>query len=494
MLFFLVGSGIAPEINEAHYLAKAKHFWNPQWCPNDAFLNSVDAHSVFYITWGWTTQRLSLTESAWLGRLVAWILLAACWSRLSWSLLPRWGCALLSAGLWVAMVSRFHMSGEWIIGGIEAKVFAYAFVLWGLAEVVYGRWNRAWLLLGVASAFHVLVGGWTVVAVFIGWACQKQTERPTLMGMAPALLLGGFLSLPGLLPSLRLTWQADAATAEAACQIYVFDRLRHHLLVNDFPVLFRVRHAALVLLFLYLVWTLRHDRPYFRLAACVVGAVVIAALGILIQWTGPYSLVRLYWFRATDVMVPLGVAIGVLLWIQQLSIDRKRIASSLLALSIVLVTTHVASIAIADHVHPIPAADRQGQIVHRAQWEQWQEACRWIAEHTPADACVLAPMDHQTFKWNAGRSEVVTWKDIPQDAVGILDWQQRREDVTQLMMLADAGSRADFQRRLRELAQKYEFDYWLVRTNRPWPTQGLALQFRNESYAIYGVPRQGEGR
>lgn len=43
VLFFLLGSGAAPEINEAHYLSKAKHFWNPQWCPNDAFLNTADA-------------------------------------------------------------------------------------------------------------------------------------------------------------------------------------------------------------------------------------------------------------------------------------------------------------------------------------------------------------------------------------------------------------------------------------------------------------------
>jgi hypothetical protein len=307
--------------------------------------------------------------------------------------------------------------------------------------------------------------------------------------MAPALVVGGVLSLPGLWPSLRLTQQADAATAALACRIYVFDRLPHHLLLSDFPIPFLVRHGLLAAVFLILAWSLRNNRAYFRLAGCVAGSILIAAGGAIVEWTGCCALLRLYWFRATDAMVPLGVAIGVLIWIEQLASARPRLAHGLLALSIVAVSAHVLSIAVADQLNPIPAADRQGQIVRLTQLQDWHEACQWIADHTPSDACVLTPIDHQTFKWNAGRSEVVTWKDVPQDAVGILNWQQRRDDVTHLFALAETGSPADFQQRLRQLAQRYHFNEWLVQTNRPWPTQGLPLVYRNQSYAIYRVSR-----
>ena len=56
------------------------------------------------------------------------------------------------------------MAGEWMIGGLEAKGLAYVFVLLALGALARGRWRAVWPLLGAASAFHVLVGGWSVVA------------------------------------------------------------------------------------------------------------------------------------------------------------------------------------------------------------------------------------------------------------------------------------------------------------------------------------------
>ena len=36
-----------PGVNEPHYLSKARHVWDPQWCGRDLFLNSANAHAVF---------------------------------------------------------------------------------------------------------------------------------------------------------------------------------------------------------------------------------------------------------------------------------------------------------------------------------------------------------------------------------------------------------------------------------------------------------------
>ena len=69
------------------------------------------------------------------------------------------------------------MAGEWVVGGVEAKGFAYVFVFLAVADLVYGRWKQCLLLLGAASAFHVLVGGWAVLAVGGVWAISLS-ERP----------------------------------------------------------------------------------------------------------------------------------------------------------------------------------------------------------------------------------------------------------------------------------------------------------------------------
>ena len=73
----LLTGGPAPGVNEAHYLVQARHYWNPGWCGGDFFLQSQDAHHVFFWTIGWLTQWLSLPAVAWVGRSAAALLLYA---------------------------------------------------------------------------------------------------------------------------------------------------------------------------------------------------------------------------------------------------------------------------------------------------------------------------------------------------------------------------------------------------------------------------------
>ena len=40
-----------------------------------------------------------------------------------------------------------------------------------------GQWSRVWLLLGAASAFHVLVGGWAVVAALVAWCITGDQQN-----------------------------------------------------------------------------------------------------------------------------------------------------------------------------------------------------------------------------------------------------------------------------------------------------------------------------
>ena len=46
-----------------------------------------------------------------------------------------------------------------------------------------------------------------------------------------------------------------------------------------------------------------------------------------------------------------------------------------------------------------------------------------------ADALFLTPRMSQTFRWYASRGEVVNWKDIPQDAKGIVEWWRRLGEI-----------------------------------------------------------------
>jgi len=347
LLFFLHAGWPPPDVNEAHYLAKAKHCWNPDWCPGDHFLESADAHAVFYWTLGWLTLYVSLPAAAWIGRIATWLLMAWGWRRLSFALVPRRLYAVLSAALFLCFLSRCHMAGEWVVGGVEAKCLAYPLVFFGLAELVHGRWSWAWLLFGAASAFHVIVGGWCVVAAGVAWLCAGK-HRPPLLPMVPALIGGGLLALPGLASGLFLNHGVSPDTVRQATEIYVFERLDHHLLLQCFKLRYVARFVSMAVICAVMYRWLPETARARRLGGFVLGAVLIALAGAAIELIlmGDRSvaamLMRFYWYRLADVAVPIGLALWVI--VALITVERRmhKIASKWLLIGAMLLAVLIA--------------------------------------------------------------------------------------------------------------------------------------------------------
>ncbi len=464
-VFFIQGAVPVPQVNEPNYLGKAIHYWNPDWASGDFFLETTDSHAVFYFTFGWLSLWLSPTVLAWTGRILTWALLAWAWQRLSYSVAPRRWFSVLTAALAVCMIERCHMAGEWLIGGVEAKGFAFVLVLLGLEAMVRARWSRVWLLLGAASAFHVLVGGWSVVAAGVAWLILGK-DRPPLRAMWPAVAGGLLLSLPGLVPALMLNWGTDAETVRRANVIYVYYRLAHHLDPTKIPTSFVLRFVSLAAFWVVMRWATPSEAAGRRLRAFVSGALAIAIVGVAIGLLKRYDdtlaagLLRFYWFRASDVAVPLGVALAVpscMVWAYRL---RPACGKGVLAAAVVVAGLHVGWHAVRRPIPVPPPADRLENS------HAWRRTCDWIADSgkIPADARFITPRMAQTFKWYTGRAEVANRKEIPQDARAIDRWWQRQKDLYSRgnrqpnnywhESLAQLGAK-----RLRQLGRKYGADY-----------------------------------
>lgn len=507
LVFFTLAGDPAPHVNEPHYVGRLKHYWNPTWAAGDLFLDSPEAHLVFTWLFGWMTRFLSLAATAWAGRLVAWTLLAWAWQRLSWRLVPVPLAAVLSATLWVTLTRLGNFAGEWVVGGVEAKCFAYVFVLLALSELVEQRWNRLWLLLGVASALHVVVGGWSVVICAGIWLTHGR-QRTALKVMLPGMVGGGLLALAGVIPALRLTWHQPPDVAAEAARIYVFERLPHHLAVLSLPgrqIVDRfARHGLLIVALASLQWIANAGAPtsllrakdlrgLSRIGRFAWGAVVLAAVGLLIElalWNDPVAaarLLRYYWFRMTDVAVPLAVSLYAVAIIV-VGLQRRRAWSVWALMAALLLTGWEISSAVCHRFeNPIPPADRTV-----ADYTAWQDVCQWVAENTPPDALFLTPRQSVTFKWRTGRPEVVTHKDIPQSAAGLVEWHRRIQEIhypggsaEPIESLGDLGTG-----RILQLAREYNFEY--VLTDRDHPLE-LPIVYPNaanpnDHYVVYAIP------
>ena len=107
----------------------------------------------------------------------------------------------------------------------------------------------------------------------------------------------------------------------------------------------------------------------------------------------------------------------------------------------------------------------------------------------PPDARFITPRLSQTFGWYSGHSEVVAWKNVPQDAVDILEWWRRIQAIHMTgkpppsprwhQSPADLGTE-----RLRQLGEKYGADYAIMERTDSAPL-GFAAVYRTRAYVIY---------
>ncbi|MEO1498582.1 MAG: DUF6798 domain-containing protein [Planctomycetota bacterium] len=512
LVFFVAAGDPPPDLNEAHYLCRLKHYWSPDFCRGDLFLESPEAH--FTVVWllGWLTRLVDLTTLAWIGRLLSWAVIAWGWVRIARRVAPYPGVSLLGAALLVVGTEQTHFGGEWIIGGFEAKTLAYGAVLHALVAWLDRRWTLSLALLGGATALHALVGGWSLVALAFAWATQRE-GRPPLARLLPGLGLAAAIGAAGVLPPLAMNWNTPADIVSEANQIYVFERIAHHLAPLTKPgwwIADRLgRHVGMLLLLAVLHRTLlrvgvlqRRDELQL-LARFAWGAAAIAAAGLMVElalWNQPAlaaAILKYYWFRLSDIAAPLAGAMILMAGVGAglASASGGRRAASLGArIGLIGVCAwgvggHVVSrldgaFAPADRKTPEPA--------------RWAEACTWIRDNLPADALLLTPRLGSSFKWRAERAEVVTWKDVPQDARSMVEWRRRYRDVFLIGVwksgkprwtpsLASLGAE-----RLRELGAAYGATHVLSGTPRgdvPGKTRAsLPVVRRFGPYTLYALP------
>ncbi|GIX03620.1 MAG: hypothetical protein KatS3mg113_0626 [Planctomycetaceae bacterium] len=468
-------SAPVPGLNEPHYLGKARHLWDPTWCAGDFFLESADAHVLFFFLLGWIGQRWGMWTLAIVGRLAGYAVLAWGWYLWTTALgLRSWSLALFSVG-YLLLEQLGTWSGEWLVGGIEAKVFSYgclfaAWGLWGLREhpeacqdddsrqefVTY-HGQRAisleFLLHALAIGFHPLVGGWgTLFRVAAGsWLAIHQAghhPRGTITrlravtasagrvltqmnagtwGMCALLLAVGFGPVLTLLLSPVSPQERYVAT-----YIQVYYRLAHHLDPMQFPL--RAHGWGLVMLVFWGItlrlyprrlWT-PADHQLFLLA---VGSLLLALVGLGLGW-GPrppthmwgYAWrmhgLKFYPFRLADILIPWCAMVFLIKGItarfpQSQVVPRLAVLSGMVVGLVILDMTAVSQ----------PSYRRSHSLA-------WQRVCRWIREHVPRESLIITPHGLWSFKWFAERPEYVNFKDCPQDVRGIIEWNRRQLVLT----------------------------------------------------------------
>lgn len=451
-----------PAVNEPHYLVKARHYWQPDWCAGDLFLESSNPHLVFYQTFGWLTEVMSFEAAALVGRVIALLLLAIGWDRLvSLCVAGRW-TSLATAWLFLLLQAYGNFAGEWLVGGVESKVVAYAFVMWGCGLLLNGRPKTGGALIGAAVSFHPVVGAWCVVGIACAvpltrlkrlrtGAVTSETMVSELRRLAPAVACGLLCSLPGLIPAVAMLSHPDTSIALRADIIQVAIRLDHHLDPYMFPWKAYGWYAAMIVVWLGIRFRVPGDGSGKWLDAFTWVALAIGVVG-WVAAAGPrpithlpllslrIKLLKLYPFRIADLSVPFALAVAV---VQMVTVRAAGTSGN--RRRMLIAAAFVASLL-------LPGADKNPSRMTPSVRADWIAALGWIKSETTHEIVLWMPDEDWAVKWFCERPEYVNFKDCPQDAAGIVEWYERRVRLAEWKRAAAADGRLS----IEELAELHE--------------------------------------
>lgn len=485
--------------NEVDVLPSARQFVEPDWLPNDWYLNlDIGYRHLLNLTLGTLISRLGFEYGSYVGRLLVYFLLAVAMSFLFRTLRLR-----LLFGFLVLLLFLKHQSliaDEWIIGGVDTKTISYAFAILSFAFFFRKQYRMGFAFAGAAISFHILVGGYALYCIAVATLLNKdwRSEWRRYINHSWPLFITGYFGLQAIIKQLLPLGEIDATKA---WEIYVKFRVPHHVLpVTWHGNLWIVKFVLATGLFLVMYFIGKSNSTRF-VAAYALGSVSLFLLGLAIYFWGEMHLLRYYWFRFPDVMAPFMSAVFITLLLNDIDNGRliihalphrfqpaiQTIVKCATSMTLILVTVVI----VFQSLHRLQTEFNYSRQINTAPR---QSALEWISENTPKDAIFLVDPTMSDFYIYAQRAMFVSWRHSPQSAADILEWYKRIKLSNGNRYPNKSGFSSQKELRtnfyhldddqIRQIANSYRISFYLG-----LPHQQLTFEriYSNSCFTIYKV-------
>ncbi|GAB4533963.1 MAG: hypothetical protein Tsb0014_19840 [Pleurocapsa sp.] len=438
------------EFNEVDVLPLAKQYLDPSWIPNDWYLNQEPGYRLLFQTLvGWLIIQYGFLAGSIIGRLISYTLIAIGLVLIGKQLRLSLPFLLLTIVLFTYLnkgCQQGVIAGECLVGGLETKVFAYGFVLMALSFFLAERYILMSLFLGIATSFHVLVGGWTVL-IIIGWFCLRPYQglfkiKKAIPLMFLSYIFGSIFAFPAIWEQLFVATPINN-DVPASSYMYVFMRLPHHL--NPFTwtqgqwteaIIYLIILVASMTLLRYLAQKrnsqdsdeILRDRKQQKLGHFALISLIPFLSGLLVAFFDSQGkLLQYYPFRLADIMLPL---ITCLLFVCVLEHGFFRHKSRLkLFICLILLSISVS----------LQAVDFQQRLLALQQFPseeqevslEWKKMSNWIKNNTPQNAVIISPpVELPNFSWLTERATIAKYKLFSQTKTRLIEQYKRWDDLS----------------------------------------------------------------
>ena len=490
-VIFLATFSIKLSDNEEEYFVFAKAFADPHWIAGALSIKDVPGTRIIFDTVvGWALGFASFEQVAAAGRTLCAILfafpLALFFKKLRLSHLE----AVFLLTVYVLSHQSFF-GNEWIFRSFETKVISYVFVFYSIYYLIEEKIRLSVIFSAAAIYFHVLVGGWYVLALFAYFIFRRVPLRDVLVS---ALMLAVLLTpLAFYLADKYLVHNPNVIDGVTVSWVYAYVRNPHHLDVLGRLVQGKTSVQIEVVLSAVMGWLciktyLNGKDPVIR-ALCLLSLVLFAQqfLSLLVASFDTQGVfLKFYPYRTSALSLFLSLTLLLLLfkksgWLPSQEStspveDSNGRAGQLVVVSVMLaflvpgLGSRLYINAVVSYRVAYPSAKQLAM----------NSACDWIRRNTDSAAVVLDLEDrsrgHLDFVRKTQRDSFSVYKFVPTTNLLIYEWYQRvlaRDRVANDMSALPA------------IKRKHRIDYIL--SERPLSGETLRPVYQNEFFHLYAV-------
>ncbi|MGB5422510.1 MAG: hypothetical protein WBN03_10145 [Desulfobacterales bacterium] len=492
-LLFLNTLSLVLGENEEEYFAFAKAFMDQAWIPGAKSVIDIPGTRILFDTViGFTLRYATFEQVALVGRCLIALLFAFPLARIFTKLRFTNLESIFLLQLICVLSHQSFFGKEWIFRSFETKTISYVLVFYSLYYLLDTRYLRSVLFAGFAVCFHILVGGWYALLLFVFLLVSgtplKSILRYALVFSALTAPFGLYLAAtylvdnPGIIDGVRIS------------QIYVYLRNPHHL-----AIISQIGHwgsstqigVILSLLAGWLCMRLYHtsrDEVIRKLALfniVLFGQQLVSLLIALKDTTGAF--LKFYPYRTSSLSLFLVSLLLMVLAKRSFLRPEPRLEGASPAEgtagghATVVAAVMIGCIATGlgvnlyknirdSHALLFPAPEASARL----------SLYGWIKNHTLPDAVFLnlnqRLRDDLDFTRRTDRDRFSVSKFVPTSNKLIYDWYRRVQEKDRV--------RGDIAV-IGELAKKYRIDFVVSRT--PLDNPRLRLVYSNDYYFLYSL-------
>ena len=464
LLSFIVQS------NEEAYFALAKQYVDPSWIPGSFTLTEwVGTRFLFQTIAGYALQWLSFEQLSFFGRMFNFLLyafpLALIFKELK---INNIGILIfLSIFLLNTNIQAF-IGDEWIFKGFEAKTLAYVLVFYGYYYLLKGKYVLTALFAALASYFHILVGGWFFVLVFLYVVFKTLNFKEICKsGLMYLLIISPFI----IYLATNLSKSGSVINGIDIDWVSVFFRNPHHtapLHTGDTSrIILRIITCSLFFLSGIFYFRKSADENIRKLNLLAMIALCMIFAGLVISFIDVNGrILKYYLFRIASIGA-FSYYLLLLLFIR--SIFRKKYKPLTINIISLIVGIALFLVCVGNNI-------KKQYTVYQNNTNDLTELANYCENNSTPDAVYLFLDCEDSFSRKARRDVFVMYKFDPGGGEKIYEWYMR--------VLAERKLSEDISY-IDTLSSHYKIDYLVAEKEISY--ENLKEVYHNHKYYVYEV-------